>query len=120
LLVVLTAGAFTKPGTALVNIDQKSCNSKSPPSEEIQNLKVIILAYDFLNPAVESAYGMSATVAQQFSTLTQIMDGRVSRFASYIFGSQVVGLWCNYFRPSKLGGGLTNEYKDISTFNKLT
>jgi hypothetical protein len=38
LLVVLTAGVFTNPGTAL-KIDQKSCKGKSPSSEEIQNPK---------------------------------------------------------------------------------
>jgi hypothetical protein len=39
LLVVLTAGVFTNPGTALMDIDQESCGGESPSSEEIQNPK---------------------------------------------------------------------------------
>jgi hypothetical protein len=38
LLVVLTAGVFTNPGTA-IKIDQDTCGGKSPSSEDIQNPK---------------------------------------------------------------------------------
>ncbi|OXV06457.1 hypothetical protein Egran_05774 [Elaphomyces granulatus] len=48
LLVVLTAGVFTNPGTAL-EIDQKSCN----------------FYMDFLKPAVESAFSMSTITVEQ-------------------------------------------------------
>ena len=72
---------------------------------------------DFLDPAIESAFSMSAIVAQQLSNPQ--MDGRVSRFARYIFGNHVAGLWCNYFRPFKTRRcGLANEYQD--PFNRLS
>ncbi|KAN0070241.1 hypothetical protein V8E54_011822 [Elaphomyces granulatus] len=61
LLVLLTAGVFTDPGTA-IQIDQASCNGSS-----------IILAYmDFLSPAVQSAFSMSTIAAQQLSNPAQM------------------------------------------------
>jgi hypothetical protein len=40
-LILLTAGVFAKPGTALLRTDQESCESKSPRTEceEIRNQK---------------------------------------------------------------------------------
>ncbi|OXV09413.1 hypothetical protein Egran_02824 [Elaphomyces granulatus] len=58
LLVILTAGVFTDPGTA-IKIDQESCNAYM----------------DFLKPAVESAFSMSTIAAKQLGNPTQ-MDSR--------------------------------------------
>lgn len=85
-LIILTAGAFIKPGTAL-QIDAQSCARKSPwtePEENSKSKNSLYLAYiNMLNPAIHNVATMINTVIGQFHN----MNPRVAHFAQYIFGN---------------------------------
>ena len=86
-LIILAAGVFTKPGTAL-RIDQGSCASKSPWTEPVKPKNSLYSAYSsMLIPAIQTTFDMiNAVVPQGLGTR------RVARLAQYIFGNNVGSL----------------------------